>query len=322
MDELDKTLLSYLQTEGFEKSSVLASRMGIGERTIRRRLGVLRSKGIIKIIAVPNPVLYGYKAWAKIGINVELKLLRQVAHELMQHPSIYFVAYSLGRFDIMIAVHFNTIERLSYFVSSELTTVNGIQNTETMILSWPRKYYNFVWPEPCFDKNNRSQYYDTATGNGNSNDIDDIDRRIMSILMEDGLSRPSTLKQKLGIGEGTIRKRIRKMLDDGIFKIEVVANPETSDYQVWATMGININNQSAHNVINEIIKNPSIYLASVSTGRFNIVISARFLNIDLLPRFVSTELSDIDGIRNVETFLHTKPIKYHNIRWFDPMKQW
>lgn len=322
MDELDKTLLSYLQSQGFEKSSALALRLGVGERTIRRRLSALKSKGFIKIIAVPNPVLYGYRAWAKIGIDVELRFLREVAHELIHHPSIYFVAYSLGRFDIMIAVHFNTIERLTYFVGSELTRFKGIKNTETMILTSPRKYYNFTWPEPYFDNSVGGQYFVSAADDSRENEIDDIDRRIMIVLSEDGLSRPSTLKKRLGIGEGTIRKRIKKMLQNGIYKMEVVPNPETLEYQVWATMGIKINNQTAHNVINAIIEYPSVYLASASTGRFDIVISARFQNIDQLPEFVSKELAKIEGISNVETFLHTKPLKYHNIKWFDPMNQW
>jgi len=317
MGELDKKLLNELQSQGFQKSTILALRLGIGERTIRRRISIMKSKGIIKIIAVPNPVLSGYRAWAKIGIKVEPRSLFHVARELIEHPSIYFVAYSLGTFDILIAVQFDTMDRLTYFVNSELTKVKGILGTETMILMCPRKYYNFSWPEPVFKKkaNDGGEYYHDVTTSYSVYEIDDIDHGIINILMEDALTPVKTLKSRLGIGEGMIRKRIKKMLEEEVFKIEVVPNPESLEYEVWATMGLTINHQFTHKVINAILKNPAVYLASVSIGRFNIIISARFHNIDLLSKFVNVELAEIKGISTIETFLHTKPLKYHNTKW-------
>lgn len=68
-------------------------------------------------------------------------------------------------------------------------------------------------------------------------------------------------------------------------------------------------------MLDAIIKNPAVYLVSASIGRFNIVIAARFHNIDLLSGFVHMELAKIKGVGTVETFLHTKPVKYHNIEW-------
>ena len=67
MDGLDYKLLGELQDKGFQRSTTLAYLLGVGERTIRKRISDMRRKGIIKIIAVPNPVLFGYKAWVFIS---------------------------------------------------------------------------------------------------------------------------------------------------------------------------------------------------------------------------------------------------------------
>jgi len=109
------------------------------------------------------------------------------------------------------------------------------------------------------------------------------------------------------------------MLNDGVFNIEVVPNPELLEYEVWATMGLTTSDHFVHKVINAIIKNPAVYLASDSIGRFSIVIAARFHSIELLNEFIHVELAGIKGIDTVETFLHTKPLKYHNIKWSNPM---
>ncbi len=316
MSELDQKILTVLEGQGFHKSTTLAPILGVGERTIRRRINIMISNRLIKVIAVPNPVLFGYRAWAKIGIKVAPESLNRVARVLVGHPSIYFVAYALGRFDIIIAVHFDTIDKLTYFVNSDLIRVKGILSTETMMLVSPRKYYHFSWPAPVFQKsNNLWEYYPDDTVSHSHYEVDEIDRRILDILTEDGLARPTSLKSRLGIGEGMIRRHMKDMLNNEVYKLEVVPNPELLGYEAWATMGIIINRQFAHKIVDSIIKYPAVYLASVSLGRFNVIIAARFHDTNLLNQFVTTVLPSMQGISSIETWLHNKPLKYHNINW-------
>jgi Lrp/AsnC family transcriptional regulator, regulator for asnA, asnC and gidA len=314
MDALDQKLLGELQVSGFQKSEKLAANFDIGGRTIRRRIGAMKNKGIIKVIAVPNPVLLGYKAWAKIGVKVSPAASDQIARQLVEHPSIYFVASSFGKFDFIIAVYFDTLEKLTQFVNSELTLIPGIQSTETMILISPRKYYNFSWPAPAAETEKRCEH---CNGLLPLHEVDAVDREIVGILTQDGLTPPAIplLRSRLDMAEGTLRKRIKEMLEHEVFKIEVAPNPNILEYEVWATIGVVVTGHSAHQLIDIIIKNPDVYLASASLGRFNIIISARFHNIELFTRFVNEELTRIPGINSAESFLHTRPLKYHNIKW-------
>jgi hypothetical protein len=61
----------------------------------------MRREGVIKIIALPDFVLFGYKAWAKIGIKVKPQSLSYVAGQLVKNPSIYFVAYAYGHLTLL-----------------------------------------------------------------------------------------------------------------------------------------------------------------------------------------------------------------------------
>lgn len=317
MDELDEKILSELEHLGFQKSATLANILGVGERTIRRRINSMISNRAIKVIAVPNPVLFGFRAWTKIGIKVAPGSLSRVTRVLVEHPSVYFVAYSLGRFDVIIATHFDTIDRLTYFVNSELVRVKGILSAETWMLVSPRKYYHFSWPAPVFEKTkNGWEPCHDATANHSRYEVDEVDRRILGVLREDGLTHPARLKSVLGIGEITIRKRMKNMLDNEVYKVEVVPNPEILRYEAWATVGINIYQKDTHKVIDSIVKYPAVYLASVALGRFNLIIAVRFHNTNLLNQFVLMDLPSIQGIGSTETFVHNKPLKYHNVNWF------
>ena len=66
MDELDQKLLNELERQGFQSATTLAHRFDVGERTIRRRIGNMSSKDIIRVVALPNFPLLGYRAWSNV----------------------------------------------------------------------------------------------------------------------------------------------------------------------------------------------------------------------------------------------------------------
>ena len=105
------------------------------------------------------------------------------------------------------------------------------------------------------------------------------------------------------------------MLNKRLFSIEVVPNPEVLQDDVWAMLGVKINHRFAHDLIDEIIKNPAVYFAALSLGRFNLIICVRFHNTDLLNEFLKVKLAAIKGITSIEPFLYSRLLKYHNVDW-------
>lgn len=316
MDTLDEKIITDLVAKGFQESTIMANLYGLSERTIRRRIKNIIDSKFAKVVVAPNFVLLGFRAWARIGIRVEPGALQNVARELIAHPSIYFVGYTLGTYDFIISVYFDTIDRLTYFVNSELSKVKGIRFIETMLLVSPRKYNLFQWPKPIFK--NSENVFDTFHSpyvRRSHYELQETDKSILKILVEDGPVRPKSLSSRLGIGEVTIRKRLKAMQRNNVYKIEVLPIVETGGFGAQATIGINISHHLPHKFIDSIIEHPFVHLASVALGRFNIVIGVRCRNINLLHQFVSEVLSSIPGIISIETCLHVKRIKYYNITW-------
>lgn len=317
MNEIEQQIARFVELRGLQTTKMMASSVGVSERTVRRHLDGMIKRGDIKVVAIPNPVLCNIRAWSKIGIKVDPSYLNRVARTLVEHPSVYFVAYTLGRFDIIIAVHFDTTDKLAYFVNTELARVKGILNSETWILASPRKYYGFFWPSPVVTTSGseRDIYGQPVTNTANYQ-IDDVDRDIIAILREDGLARPETIKSKLSLRQNTIRRRIKHMIENNVYTRQVVLSPHMLEHEVWATIGITTNGRDVHEVLDATLKYTSVYLACVSLGRFNAMIAARFRNMDLLNHFVTTVLTAVDGVSSTETFVHNRPLKYHNIPIF------
>lgn len=315
MDELDSKLLDMLEQHGYQKTSVLARNLDSSEPTIRRRVNRMKNEGIIKIVAFTNPLLVKPTSLGEIGIKVQPKFIHEIARKLVDYPQIYFVAYSHGEFDIMTSARFDSTDRLASFANSELTKIRGITAIETMQLICLRKYHEFYWPPPPSLQSDSEWEHYRISISSRRNKLDNIDRAILDILMQDGLARPATITTRLGLAESTIRIRLKKMSSNEFFKISVVPNPLLLQSEVWSLVGITIRDRPAHKIIDNVLKNSVVYHASECLGRFNVLLSCRLRNMDLFNQFIREKLLAIDGITSVTPFLFDKPLKYHGITW-------
>lgn len=320
MDQIDNKILRELEVQGYQKPAVLASSLGIGAEAIRRRTNRMRAAGIINVVAMPNPILLGYRTWAHIGIKVESGYLDTVTSELLKYAPAYTIAHSMGQYDIWVGVLIDSLARLGFFINSELMGIEGIIATEKLVFTCVRKYYHFSWPAPSFKRidNEWVQYSDAD--DENSYQIDETDRAILNILTEDGLASTASLKARLGIGERTIRKRINNMYKRRLFNLETVPNLETLGDGRVVFLGIVVKRQSTQEVADIIVKKPSVFFTAEALGRYNLIVMARFENADSANHFVNLELPEIRGIASVESFSYTKIIKLRGISLPHPGK--
>lgn len=318
ISELNQRIVDELEAHGYKKSRELASILGISERTVYRHMNQLLKSGYLKIIAVCNPILLGI-AGGWVGLNVEPRSLISIANKLAEHPNISFLAYTLGRFDLLIGAHFTSMEQLSDFLTLELYNVRGVQSVEPMITIAYGKYFSFLWPRAKTATSIQEISYKQDKRSGDDRYIiDKIDENILNLLGEDGLMRPLSIKSKLGISEDKVRKRIRNMIKNDVLRLEVVVNPEMSRDVIRATTGISVSKSAAHTVMSRLIENPAVSTAYMSLGRYNIIISTHFLNTRSLNQFLLKILSSIEGVSKIETFLHLRVVKRLNIIWSYP----
>jgi len=308
MDILDEKIVETLLSQGYKNAAALSTQLGIGERTIRRRLNSLLNTQTIKVIIHTNPILLGYKCWARIGLNIEPGFSREVSDYLSQYKQVYFIGESVGTFDMILAVRFKDDNELSNFVNIELPKLQGIRGKEVFYLIWPAKYYNFQWPIRRDDHNSSGKTSENSGGNGYF-ELDEVDKQILEILTENALNKPPEMSARLDVSEGKIRKHLKKMSDHGLFKMDVLYTPGRD---VSATIGIALHRCSVSNVMEYIVTQfPRVLMATFCIGRFNIILTASFRDNDALNEFVNVNLKSIKGVTSIETFIHTKRIKYH-----------
>lgn len=133
VDDLDLNLIRELQKNGRESYVDLASRLGVVEGTVRKRIKHLLDRDIIKIAAVPNVRELGYSFTCIMGLQVRMEDLRKVAKNLAQNQHVCYLAFVTGRYDLMAIVVTQSPEELSQFIEKEISAIPSILRTETFV---------------------------------------------------------------------------------------------------------------------------------------------------------------------------------------------
>jgi len=314
MDKLDELLLDELEQNGYQKAEALSNKLNVSKRTIYRRIQNLRRDRIFEVIAIPNPRILGYEAWAEICIKVKPRYLKSVIRQLVKSPLTYSVTTTVGEFDVLVDVFFDNTDKLASFVNSGLTAIEGITKTETILLKRPIKYYHLFRSAFNSWENDRKQDHQIDFRQ-NMDKPTDMDLRILKILRQDGFISPAKMKSKLGVAESTVRKHLSAMLERKVFTLEIIMNPRLLHYDAWATLGLNIDHRFEYKRFEQIIDHPAVYFAGMTLGRFNFLLGVRFHNIEHLYKFAKIELPSMGGIVTVDILPYTRPLKYYGIHW-------
>lgn len=134
LDQTEKLVIRLLQEDGRMSTAEMARRLNISEPTVRKKLGQLTQEGRVRIRATADPVDLGYEASAFIGIDVERDAIIKVAKVLQQYPFVDSVAVTTGPYDLIIKACFRTLRDLYDFILIELAAVEGIKDSNSLMI--------------------------------------------------------------------------------------------------------------------------------------------------------------------------------------------
>ena len=151
-----------------------------------------------------------------------------------------------------------------------------------------------------------------ATRGGKSDDarpveLDALDRGIIDALRKDGRVNNSAVAAELGVAEGTIRQRIKKLLDTGAFRVAGMLNPQILPDHQMCVIGLKVD-ESRHleQRARDVAELPEVRSVAIVTGRYDLLVEVLVSSNQGLIRFLSESLAEVSGITSSETFLLLK----------------
>ena len=292
LDEIDHKILIALVKDGRSSYIKLAKKLGIKPITVATRVNKMLEDDVFTIRAVPNPEKTGNMVLAFIGLDVKLSYLEEVCSKLIDISNISYVSTVFGKYDVILFAEYPNFNALYHLVTQEIPSIKGIKTIETFIISTSKqKYAGSFHIEPSPEK---------------SRVIDEINEKIINELKEDGRTTYSVLASKLGISPATVHRRVDSLVKDKIIRIIAVANPTKLGHHVLAFLCLHVELDKVNEVFSRLLHYPQIPLVMTLINGYNIVAAITLPHLDSLFKFISSEISHIDGVSNTETLIRAE----------------
>ncbi len=132
--------------------------------------------------------------------------------------------------------------------------------------------------------------------------IDDINIDIIRELKQ-GKKSFKKIADKLGITENTVRARVNRLQEEGVLEICGLVDPARLPGHRVVIVGIKLSEMNLVEKGKEINRLKGVISTSVVTGRYDIMVLVLFKKGFGLLEFYTEEISKVEGVSSVETFV-------------------
>lgn len=134
--------------------------------------------------------------------------------------------------------------------------------------------------------------------------MDELDASIIEILQEDGRTPNAEIARHVGVSEGTVRRRLKRLVEKHYVEIVALPNPSIMGYESEALIGIHVDPDKIDQVSDSISELDEVRWVTVVTGSYDIFAWAALLSSEALGNFLRTKVGTIPGVRRTETFVN------------------
>ena len=132
--------------------------------------------------------------------------------------------------------------------------------------------------------------------------VDALDNQIIETLSLDGRMSNASIARNLGVSEGTIRRRLNILKDEGIIDIKVVLNPNYVASETEAIIGIQVDLPVIRQVVLKLNQINEIRWVNITSGSFDIFVNVSTKSLSDLLELLQNKIGNIDGVKKIETF--------------------
>lgn len=137
MDDIDRTLLQHLQSDGRISSAELARRMDLSSPGLQKRLRRLEESGIINRYAtILNREEIGYDMLCFVQVNLrrhEVDAVENFGRVVQAMPEVLECHHVTGEYDYLLKIVVRNRKHLEEFLLHTLTPVRGMDKIRTSL---------------------------------------------------------------------------------------------------------------------------------------------------------------------------------------------
>jgi Lrp/AsnC family transcriptional regulator for asnA, asnC and gidA len=143
---------------------------------------------------------------------------------------------------------------------------------------------------------------------------DKTDRAIIAHLQYDGRKPYTDIALDIGISEGAIRRRVKRLVDDGVLQIVGIAEPQFLGWNAAGMIGVSVQAGHIEAVAEQIAQFPEVSYLFMASGGIDLFVEVFCKDMDHLVMFLNEKLQKVPKVERTETFMILKMYKI-SYRW-------
>ena len=147
LDDTDRAIIDCLREDGRMASATIARRIGLTEKTMRKRLQTLIDERGLQVVPVVDPDRIGLSTCLYVGIVADAPMIDEVARLIRAMPEVRYLAYTTGPWDLLAEAFVGSREHMAEFLLTAIGKLPGVRNSETFNVLRIAKF-GYEWEIP------------------------------------------------------------------------------------------------------------------------------------------------------------------------------
>ncbi|MBM3948220.1 MAG: Lrp/AsnC family transcriptional regulator [SAR202 cluster bacterium] len=134
--------------------------------------------------------------------------------------------------------------------------------------------------------------------------MDELDTKIIEMLQVDGRASNAGIARKVGVSEGTVRRRLKRLVQDEFIQVVALPNPVKLGYHSEALIGLQVDPNKIDEVAEALSELREVSWVAITAGRYDVFAWATLPSSEALGVFLKTQVGTIKGVQRSETFIN------------------
>ena len=144
--------------------------------------------------------------------------------------------------------------------------------------------------------------------------LDETDREIINLLQYNGRMPYTEIGGKLGLSEGAVRRRVKRLNEEGVLQIVGIVEPRMLDWNAAGMIGVNVQSGQMEQAAEAIAEFPEVTYLFMASGGFDLFVEVYCRDREHFVTFLNQKLQQAPGVTRTETFMILKMYKL-SYRW-------
>jgi DNA-binding Lrp family transcriptional regulator len=312
MERLDGHILHALQVAPRAPFRRIAQVIGTGEQTVARRYRALRRDGVLRVVGVVNPRMYGECQWL-VRVRAKPENLPKLAVALVRWPEVTHanvlsggtelicvirapigdtgdgLLHRLPRTSAVLDVRVDLVLNVFGQASGGHWTGHGYALDEQQLAAL-RPPEVVVRPHP-------------------PNPPSADDRLLIDALADDGRISDSALAARTGWSPARVKRRLAALQDSGTLSYDLDVLPELLGFTVNATIWISTAPRYLAATAEQIVAHDEVASVIAVSGSANLMVVVICRDVEHLYRYLAQRLATVEHIRSYDVSIRSKRLK-------------